>query len=459
MNATGLVRLTVAAPARRIDLALPERAPLAELLPILLGQAGEDLPDAGTAADGWVLRRADGAILEPARTLAAHRVRDGEVLHLTHAGTDWPELEYDDVVDAIATGSARTGGAWAYRHTRWTGLAAGVLAVLLCLLAVLRAGPPWPGPAGWALGAAAVLLCAGALLARAGGDAGAGAAVALAALPMAFAGGGTLLAGERALTGLGAPHLLAAGTALLVASMAGVLGVVDRAAWFAGGASAGALSVAGAWLSTFEALRGYQAAAIVAGLGLAFSPVLAPLSIRLGRVPMPVLPRAAADLVRDDPQPARTAVYAAVLRADSLLCGMVGGLALVAAVCQALLVRRGGTPGWVLVSILAVGFLLRARLYPIARQRAPMLLAGLTGAVCLAAGPLTADPDRYATTGAGLLLAGALAVLLAVRYSTRPPGPYLSRYAELLEVLVVLAIVPVACWVLGLYGYVRGLGG
>jgi type VII secretion integral membrane protein EccD len=459
MNTTGLVRLTVAAPARRIDLALPERAPLAELLPALLGQAGEDLPDAGAAADGWVLRRADGTALEPGRTLAGHQVRDGEVLHLTEANADWPELEYDDVVDAIATGSARTGGAWEHRHTRWTGLAAGVLASLLGLVAALRAGPPWPGPALWAFAAAGVLLAAGTLLARAAGDTGAGAACALAALPMAAAGGATVLAGDRALTALGAPHLLAAGTALLVASIAAVLGVVDRAAWFVGGATAAVLGVAAAWLTTLESLAGYQAAAIVAGLGLAFSPVLAPLSVRLGRLPMPVLPRAAADLVRDDPQPARTAVYAAVLRADGLLTGMVGGVALVAAACQVLLVRHGGTAGAVLVGVLALGFLLRARLHPIARQRAPLLLAGLTGAVCLAAGPLMADPDRYAVTGAGLVLAGGLALLLGVRYGARPPGPHLSRYAELLEVLVVLAVVPVACWVLGLYGYVRGLGG
>jgi type VII secretion integral membrane protein EccD len=453
MNAKGLVRLTVAAPARRIDLALPERAPLAELLPALLGRAGEHLPDAGAAGDGWVLRRADGTPLETARSLAAHQVRDGEVLHLTHASSDWPELEYDDVVDAIATGSARTGGAWQPRHTRLAGLAVGVLAVLLCLAAVLRAGPPWPVPASWALSLASVLLLAGILVARAGGDAGAGAACALAALPVAFVGGATALAGDRPLTGLGAAHLLAAGTALLVASVVGLLGVVDRAAWFIGGATVGLLGAAGAWLATLDALASHQAAAIVAGLGLLCSPVLAPLSVRLGRMPMPVLPRAAADLVRDDPQPARTAVYAAVLRADSLLSGLVGGIALAAAAGQVLLVRRGGAAELVLVSSLAVGFLLRARLYPIARQRGPLLFAGLTGAVCVAAGaPFTVAVPV-------LLPVGGLVALLAVRYSTRRPSPYLSRYAELLEVVVVLAIVPIACWVLGLYGYVRGLGG
>src|SRR5438067_7513994 len=167
METLGLVRVTVAAPGRRIDLALPERSPLAEILPGLLRQAGAHLADQGVATGGWVLRRADGSVLEPARTLAAHRVTEGEVLNLMPASTDWPELEYDDLADAIAAGSARASGTWAPRHTRWAGLGAGGLAILLSLLAVLHAGPPWPSPALWALGVAALALGAGVVLARA----------------------------------------------------------------------------------------------------------------------------------------------------------------------------------------------------------------------------------------------------------------------------------------------------
>ena len=460
MNTTGLVRVTVAAPARRIDLALPERAPLAELLPGLLRHAGENLADSGARAGGWVLRRPDGSVLEPARTLVAQRVRDGEVLHLTHAQTDWPELEYDDLVDAIATGSARTGATWAPGHTRMTGLAIGALAVLLCLIAVLRSGPPWSGPAWWSIGVAAVLLAGALLLARAAGDAGAGAVAAGVALPFAFAGGGLAFAGDRALTELGAAQLLGACAALLIAAVVALLGVVDRAALFVGAATVGALGAVGGWLATFDSLEGHEAAALVAGFGLAFSPVLAPLSIRMSRVPMPVLPRAAADLLRDDPQPPRAAVYAAVLRADSLLTGMVAGLSIVVVPCQVLLVTSGSEAGLILVMILTVGFLLRARLYPIVRQRVSMLLAGLSGAVALAIGPLMADPDDLLPfAGPVLLLVGVLAALLGVAHSTREASPYLGRYAEILEVLLVLAIVPVACSVLGLYGYVRGLGG
>jgi type VII secretion integral membrane protein EccD len=173
-----------------------------------------------------------------------------------------------------------------------------------------------------------------------------------------------------------------------------------------------------------------------------------------------VLPKAAADLLRDDPQPPRMAVYAAVLRADSLLTGMVAGLATVVVPCQVLLVTSGSEAGLILVMILTAGFLIRARLYPIVRQRVALLVAGLSGAVCLGLGPLMSDrADLLPVAGPVLLLAGVLAALLGVVHSTREPSPYFGRYAEILEVVLVLAIIPVTCSVLGLYGYMRGLGG
>lgn len=439
MNTTGLVRLTVVAPNRRIDLALPERSPLAELLPTVLRHAGEHLADDGIRAGGWVLRRADGSSLETGKTLGVQRVRDGEVLHLTTAGADWPELEYDDLVDAIATGAGRTGSVWAPKHTRFASLACGAVAGLLCLASLLRAGF---GP--WALAGAGLLLLAAVVLARAGGDGGAGAVLGAVALPFAFAGGGLLL---------GTPHLLTACAALLLAGVIGLLGVVDRAAVFAGAAAAGLFGAIGAWLATFSAFGPDGAAAVVAAAGLAFSPSLAPLSVRLGRVPMPVLPLGTAELMRDTPQPPRGAVYAAVVRADALLTGLVGAVAAVAVVCQFLLVAGGTLAGSVFVAVLAVGFLLRARLYVAVRQRMALLGAGVAGLACLAlsAPVLVAGPALL-----GLLF---VVVLLGLRHSTGTPSPYLGRYAELSEIVLVLALVPLLCWVLDLYAVVRGWGG
>jgi hypothetical protein len=58
-------------------------------------------------------------------------------------------------------------------------------------------------------------------------------------------------------------------------------------------------------------------------------------------------------------------------------------------------------------------------------------------------------------------LAGlALAVLaVGMRYRDRRPSVYLGRIAELAEIVLLLAVVPVACGVLGLYGLMRGVAG
>ncbi|MBX6358002.1 MAG: EsaB/YukD family protein, partial [Micromonosporaceae bacterium] len=55
-----LARVTVAAPNRRMDVALPDTMLVAELLPHLLRHAGDDLADIGDRQGGWVLRRASG---------------------------------------------------------------------------------------------------------------------------------------------------------------------------------------------------------------------------------------------------------------------------------------------------------------------------------------------------------------------------------------------------------------
>ncbi|MEU4193251.1 type VII secretion integral membrane protein EccD [Kribbella sp. NPDC026611] len=460
MNITGLVRVTVAAPQRRMDLALPEQSSVAELVPGLLAKAGEHLADAGVPDGGWVLRRTDGSPLALGRSLGSHRVKDGEILHLVRREVDWPELEYDDLVDAVARGSSRLGSVWTAWHTRAAGLFLAAAGVLVALVTVLRAGQPWAQPAGRLLLLALLLVAAAVVLARVAGDAGAGAIVGGLSLPFAAVGGGLLLAGAERTPAVGAPQLLAASAAVLVAAVACYVGVVDGAAFFAGAISAGLLGVIGGWVGTSNALGAAEVSAIVGPALFAFSPLLAPLAIRIGRLPMPILPRTTADLVRDDPLPPRRQVHSAVVRADGLLTGMLGGLLITESVCLVQLLRDGSRSATVLAALLTAGVLIRARLYPIVKQRLMLLLSGFVGLAGLAIGPLSRQYDDAVPVV--VPLAGGVAVLavfLGLRYSARPPSPYLGRYAEIVEVLITLALIPVACAVLGLYGVVRGFGG
>jgi type VII secretion integral membrane protein EccD len=460
MNITGLVRVTVAAPQRRLDLALPEQAAIAEVLPGLLTKAGEHLADQGAPDGGWVLRRGDGTELNLGRTLGSHRIRDGEILHLVPRGLDWPELEYDDLVDAVASGAGRLGAPWSARHTRIAGLAGAALAVLVVMTVVLRRGAPWSDAATWLLVTSALLVAAGVTLARVVGDSGAGALLGGLGLPFAAAGGGLLFAGTSTWPAIGAPQVLTAGTALMLAGIACYLGIVDSGTLFAAAMSTGLLGLIAGWAGTADSLDGPDVAAIVGAAAFAFSPLLGPLALRLGRLPTPILPRTTADLVRDDPQPPRRHVYGAVVRADGLLTGMLIGTAVAVSVCLVLLTTDRSTPATVLTGLLTAGCLLRARIYPIVKHRLPLLTAASAGIVCLVLGPFSASvADPVSTVVVSMLMLAAVMILGGLRYSAKLPSPYLSRYAEILEVLVTLALIPLACSVLGLYAVVRGWGG
>ena len=439
-TATGLARVTVAAPQRRIDVAVPEHVPLAELLPELLRHAGEELPDAGQTHGGWVLRRGDGSPLSAGAGLASQGVRDGDVLYFAPARIGWPELEYDDVVDAIAAGARQYGRMWDGAATRIAGLLVAGAAALLALVDLVRQPAGVAVPAAVALGVAGLLLVTGIVSARAYGDAVVGATVAAFGLPFACAGGYLMWRGT--------PGALVGASGLLLAGVVGAVGVGHGLRVFVAAVTAGCCGVLGALLAYWQPPAG-SAAVVLAGLAtcVAAFPLLA---IRLARLPMPVLtPEAGTG-------PDRAQILAAVVRADELISGMLLGHAAVTAVAAAVLVRGGGGSGRALVAVAAAGFLVRARLFPTVRQRLPLLLAGVGAAATLL--PPTARVPPLAIVGALVGLA-LLAVVAGGTYRRRAPGPYLGRAADVVDVLCTVAVIPVACGVLGLYGRMRGLIG
>jgi type VII secretion integral membrane protein EccD len=443
--------VTISSPQRRVDVALPAGVPLAELLSELLRHAGVGLADDGEQHGGWLLRRPDGTALSPATGLVNQGVRDGAVLHLVPAREQWPELEYDDVVEAIADGARRYGLGWSPRVTRATALAAAGLGLGVAFAALLRGGS-----VSACLAVAAVLVLGGAAASRAYGDAVVGAALAAYGLPFAFAGG-LLLGGG----GWRPESLLVASAGLLLASVLGALGVAHALRLFTAGATAGVLGGLGALLGMITRPAG-AAAVLLAVLvaGVAAVPLLA---IRLGKLPMPTLslpgnlPETSRGL---DAVPDRARVFDAVARTDELLTGMLLGIALATGGAALVLAGSGDVSGGPLVAVAAAAFLLRARLFVTVRQRLPLLGAGLAAFGLLAAGLLRAGD---ATTGTVIgVVTAAVALVVAVagtRYATQPPSPYLGRAADVLDALCVVSVVPLACAVLGLFGLARGIAG
>ncbi|GID31456.1 type VII secretion integral membrane protein EccD [Paractinoplanes brasiliensis] len=472
----GLARVTISAPQRRIDVALPEHVPLAELLPEVLRHAGEGLADDGEKHGGWVLRRTDGVALATAQGLFPQGVRDGEVLHLVPAHDEWPELEYDDVVEAIAEGARRRGNAWTPASTRTATLVGAGVLLALGLIAVLAAGPGWAGAAYAGLGLAVLLALAGVTASRAYGDARAGAALGAYAMPFAFAGGAVLVAtGDRVgvfglLPWLGGSELLAGSVALLLVAALGAVGVSGQLRLFTAGAVVGLFGAIAALAGMFTSAAGAAAVLIsilVCGIG-----ALPLLAIRFGKVPMPpvtlptgaeasegftgVSAASALDAARERPD--RATVFAAVTRTEELLAGMLLGHAVLAVAAFGVLAAAGSLSARILMAVSAAALLLRSRLFVTLRQRVPLVVGGLAGVAALGidmlrdAGPAV----LLGVTGAALVLA-LLTVVAGATYSRKPPSPYLGRAADLLDTLVVVSVIPVACAVVGLYDAVTGI--
>jgi type VII secretion integral membrane protein EccD len=457
-----LARVTVAAPNRRMDVALPETMLVAELLPYLLRHAGDHLADTGDNQGGWVLRRATGGVLEPTRNLAAQGIRDGELLHLVPGREDWPELAYDDVVEVIAAGARRAGRSWAKAATRRCGLAVFSAVLGLGLLVLALSGPPWTTPGFVALALAAVLAICGILLSRAFSDARAAAAVAASGLPYAFTGGALLAAPEHVgLTHLGASSLLLGSAALLVFSVIGYTGVAAVQRLFMAGlaVSVTGLLAAGLCLAGVST-AGSAAVAMTAAIGLL--PGYPLIASSLGRLPVPDLPDRPEQILEDRPVPRRSDVFAAVARATELLTGMLLAAAVTGAVAIVFLATVDGTAAGALLSFCgAAALLLRARLFALPQQRIPLLVSGVAGLAVLAWWwAVESSPAAARLLVLLAVVAVAMAVLAAgLVYSRRSPSPYLGRAADIADVLAIMALIPLACAVIGIFGAIKDLFG
>ncbi|MDG4768476.1 type VII secretion integral membrane protein EccD [Solwaraspora sp. WMMD406] len=491
-----LARVTIRGPRRRLDLALPEHVPVAELLPEMLRHAGDGLADEGERHGGWVLCRADGSRLVVTRPLRQQGVRDGEVLHLVPGWDQWPEPEYDDVVESIADAARRHTRVWSASVTRVCALAVAGLFLGVAWLVLLRNG--FAQASSTALAIAAGLTAAGVLAARAYGDRSVGVVLGGYALPYFFAAGvlhggsgrtgssGDLI-GPTDLLGPTSTQVLAGSVLLLIGGLSSIVGIAAGLPVFAAAVTVAVLGGIAATVSATvtDSVGAATLLLVVVVCGIGLLPLLA---VKLGRVPVPGVSPAVSphvderattgfavvsDDVGPDPVVGRSgrgsadelavrerSVLRSVSRAEELLTGMLAGYAVSAVGASVVLVSAGGSAGRVLVGVGAVALLLRSRTFVAVRQRLPLITCGVLGVVVLGVGVLApAGPEavRSLALAAGVL---ALAVVAAGgRYATRPPSPYLSRTADVLETGLVVSVVPVAGAVLGLYSWASGLLG
>ncbi|MFG1900001.1 type VII secretion integral membrane protein EccD [Micromonospora carbonacea] len=455
----GLSRVTIVAPRTRMDLALPADVPLADLLPTLLRYAGEDLADEGARHGGWSLARLGGQPLDGGRTAAQLGVRDGEVLYFNPRAAAAPEIVFDDVVDAVATATNQRPGSWQVSTSRAFAVLFAAAALSAGALATLFAGPPQLPGAIAALLVAVALLVGAAVLSRAAGDSRTGAVLALVGLGYAAVGGLLVLAGDRGLGELAAPHVLLAGTAMVVFGAVAALAVGDRLPLFFAAVAVGGAVGFGAVVSLAFSVGAPAAAAVVATVAFATLPALPMAAYRLARLPVPSIPTGPDDLKTDTETVDGRSVLRRSERADEFLTGLLWTVALLVLGGEVVLALDGRLPAVLLCLVLALLSLLRARPFLGRAQRVPVLLAGglglgLTAAATFAAGGAAV---RLGVVLGGLVVAAVVSLIYGLTVAGKRISPVWGRLLDIVEVLLIISLVPLAVWVCGLYGWIVNL--
>ncbi|MFB4282580.1 type VII secretion integral membrane protein EccD [Nonomuraea sp. MTCD27] len=448
--------VTIVGPRRRADLALPADVPLPNVLPGLLRALGEVGGEAA-AAPGWALQRLGGAPLDLGQSLGALGVLDGEILYLRPREAIMPPAHYDDVADVVA-GGVREGGVWSAKHTRIVGAGGAV-----GLLVLGGFGLAMSGMSGLIVTIVAGLLAlllvvTGTLLSRAVGDSMAGALIGHAALPYGFVAG--LFAPGGTPLGFGVPHLLAAlACTALVAAVAGAL-ISDGVAGFLGTAVAATVAGICSAVVMVWPLPPAGVAAVAIAVLLAFSPLIPTLAFKLAKVPLPAMPTTAEELRSDNQRLDAAAIQERTRGAQRYATGMIAAIGLSALVAQLLLVFADGWVPVVMMVSLSLTLIMRARVFRGLGQRIWLIGSGLAGFAMLA----------LSLVGSGELV-GSLAVAIGVLWlaltsvgiglwlATGKPSPFWGRAADILDVVLIVQLFPLALGVLEVYTWVRGLSG
>jgi type VII secretion integral membrane protein EccD len=457
-NSADTCRVTVVGPQRRVDLALPARIPFAELFPAVADYAGLDQDAARQAPAGWVLQRLGQAPFPLEATPLQAGLRDGELIYLRPREAQLPEPAFDDVADVIAAGIGDRPDRWGPGETRRTALGAAALALAGGAAALLLGGPPW-ADAAVAAGALAVLLLAGAATAsRVAGDAGAGAVLGYAALPYAFLGGLLGPAGTASLAHFGALGMLSGFAAALLAAAAAAVAVADGAGVFLGAAGAALLGAGGAWLDYgFGSVGPAGAAALMAAVALGLTTLIPAAAFRVGRLMLPPVPRDAGELRRDTLTVQGSEVLSRTAAADRAVTGMVSGIGLAGGAAEVALALGHGWLPRLMCGVLGCALLLRSRVFRGRAQRLWLQGPGYGGLVLLA---VAAGHGRVIAVTLVPLAAGAAILAGAgIWLSAHRPSPFWGRAAEIADMLLVIALIPLALGVASVFGDIRGLSG
>jgi len=451
-------RLTVITPKWRVDLAVPVDIPVSDLLTTLVRSMGPELADDGASHGGWVLQKLGKPPLESSATLASAQVRDGDVLRLRPGSSQLPELAFDDVLDAVATGVNERTPRWRPQHTARACVLFASASLVFALFAALLTGPEWVAPAITAGVTAVMLLAAAGALGRAYAQRAAGVTAGSFAVAFAAVSGATALGDKHRIWDFGSTQLLPALCAAVLVAVIALIVLGTGVTIFVSVITGGVLGAIGTAVANITSLGVYGAAALVAGITLACSPFMPMVAFRLSRLPLPAIPTGAEDLRRDSSKVAGATVLDQAVRADQYLTGLTSATAITIAASSAVL-ATGLVSDRVLAAVLGAICLLRARLFTGRGQRTAMLIAGgIAGlALLVSRSAESHELTRLLAFVVPAVVLAAVLLVFAVALPDRRLAPTWARFADIIESMLILSVIPLALGVIGVYGAVRNL--
>jgi ESX secretion system protein EccD len=451
-----LRRVTVHADSVRADLALPALVPLQSLVPTIVDILSGDLGfQAGPVAIRHRLSLPGDVSLDLSKTLAEIGLRDGAALLLTSPSTDLPAPRLDDAAEAVSQSLAGTDRHWTPRASRLVAMLAAGWLTVACTPMLIRTGFDLEDIRGENVAAAALagsvsLLAAGTAY-RVFREKAAGLTMGLIGCWCAAVAGALVVPG-----GLGAPNaLFAAAASTTSAAIMRTIGchtvVFTALTCFA------AIEATAALVGTMTAMPLYALGAASAAISLILIEASAPMSIRLaGLSPRPSFD---SDGPMLNPDQTKIRVIAARTWLTSLVTAFSASTAL-GAIGAAAAPYPTGSPclAGIAFAALSGGVLLsRARMHRDLAVSLPLIIFGTATVSVALVGAEAAYPSRSAYIAAASIGLAAVALRVGFVNLSTKVSPLGQRGIELLEYLALAAVLPLACWICGLYGAARGL--
>ncbi|MFC4124744.1 type VII secretion integral membrane protein EccD [Nocardia rhizosphaerae] len=480
-NEPELCRVSVIGGDTQLDIGLPATVPIAGFigdLVALIRSRDPRLPDgdedaAPARAQHWTLARLGQDPLAPSRTLTEAEVYDGELLVLSPVTRKESPALFDDVIDAVSRLTAGEFRSWSGPAARLTGLVLGTVAILaaLALLIVSRADSDPLAPAFALLGTGIVASAAAGIAARKYLDPVTGNWLSLDALLLLFGGGALVVPGQ-----LGSAHVLLGSVVVLVGGIVGYRVTGIGAGLFA---AAITMSVIAAVTATVHLIWHPGLPKLFAGVLIAAIVLLSSvprLAALVARLPIPPVPTAGGAIDPADHEQRPTiegigAVGAIALPsaaglgerarvANQIQTGLVAACAVAAgigAVGAADPLGPFHSGGVALAVITAIILCLRGRSFADLGQAATLIAGGGLTMLAVVAG-LGLGHGSLEFGAVALLLVAALAVVcFGVIGPHVEVTPVTRRMIEIFEYLLIIALIPLALWVMDVYSTARNI--